>query len=137
MFEDAPRTNSLPDDGRRSIDEYVHLVPRRDTLDTRPDELPSVLNRKLAWDGVGSCDPRLRQSVKAKGSPIEPGHIPCDEIPAPSQQDQSVRVDNAGARRTAAIGVVELQALAVTASLGHRDQDTRIDTGGGLLPWNG
>ena len=46
-----------------------------------------------------------------------------------------MRVDNASAGGTAAVGVVELQALAVPAGLGHRDQDARIDTGGGLLPW--
>ena len=135
IFEIAPRANTLPDDGRGGVDEHVHLVARRDALDTGPDELRSVLSRKLARDGVSPCDPWFRQSVKAKGSPIEPGQVPCDEIPAPSQEDEPVRVHRPGARYTAAIGVVELQALAVPAGLGHRDQNTRIDTGGGLLPW--
>ena len=80
-------------------------------------------------------DPWLRQSVKPKSTPVESGQIPCDEVPAPPQQDKPVRVHRAVARCTAAIGVVELQALAVPAGLGHRDKDNCIDAGGGLLPW--
>ena len=62
--------------GRRSVPPPCTATG---VLDTGPHELRSVLSGQLARDGMGPCDPWLRQSVKAKGTPIESGQIPCDE----------------------------------------------------------
>ena len=88
--------------------------------------------RGMAWAPVtlGSAS-RSRRKVR-QSNRVRSHATRYQRLPSRTSRCGST---DAGARCTAAIGVVELQALAVPAGLGHRDQNNRIDAGGGLLPW--
>ena len=113
--------------GGRRVQRDARLEARRRGAQAGGDERRRVLGGQRARleataGGRGPLEP-----VDAKRAPVRAVAVPGDEVPAPAEVDEAVRLDDAAALLRLAAAVGEAQPLAVAARAGDRRQGLRID----------
>src|SRR3984885_10936316 len=123
LLDGGPAADPVADDSCRGMDPGLDVVTCRKVVDGIPNEFGRVAAvGKHAWWEMRSCPVRIGEAIDAEGLPVEPLEGPGDEVPAATQQDESVGIDVAFARIALAREVREPKTLAIATRLGDGRQ---------------
>src|SRR5215207_6800495 len=107
--------------------ERLDRISSRQVLDAGAHERRRVATRYLARMEAHGRRTDVLDSVEAKAAPVVARQVEGDQVPAPAERDQSVRLDMPRRLVTTTRGVREAQPLLVPTRLSDHSQHAGID----------
>ncbi len=90
LFDRDPRPDSGADHRAIGMDQRLDLMSGRQVLNASSDKLGGIIGRERSWQELRPGTPRSGEAIETEAAPVGAVHVPGDQVPPPTEQDQPV-----------------------------------------------